>query len=352
MDDSSSLEKKSDKEEDSIINRFLDVINIKEFLEIIFSKIHIKTSDSFISGFILAIFLIWLYHELSILELNLSSWMVVLYVLFIFLFLDFLGKNTDTIKKFLFNEENNRNFLNNINSYDARNVQNEILLRNFSPLNINFYLNKIEEEPQKESGFIFENIIINNDLTVENLNKIFSPRIRIFLRENLVIDLLIKYRNRLSINNIKNLYDYYGSNERILKFIFATQNQSEFLKNENIELLPYFEKYRLNKTSEFVKINNELIKNDISNFREFTFRSIITLLIFQFMVIFFIGSVVKPQFISSAGYVDPFYNSILMFLFFLSFCISLIAGFSLASYLRKERERIREQFKEIVEKIE
>lgn len=46
------------QDQESIIDWFLDIINVKKLIKIVFSKTPIKVTNSFISGIILLIFLV------------------------------------------------------------------------------------------------------------------------------------------------------------------------------------------------------------------------------------------------------------------------------------------------------
>ena len=262
----------------SIIDRFLDSINIKKLLKIILHKPPFKVTNSFISGFILLIFLIWLYY----LSDNTSK-SIIIGVLIIFLILDFLGKNVDFIRTFLFSEDSNKAFINNISKYSSDEAEKQTRIRRFTSSNINHYLDKVKKNPNSEYGFVLENILIYNSLSIENFDIIFSEEFLKLnlLRKNLIIKLLMSYKDKLSKKDLLNLYNYFKIDDKILRYIFATQTQSEFLIKDNLELNVYAEKFQINSDSNFktLKLNlpnleidrRKLLESSVNNGAVITF---------------------------------------------------------------------------------
>jgi hypothetical protein len=349
MDDSQSVEEKRFNDPDSIIDRFLDIINVKKLLTVVINKTPLKTTNTFISGLILAIFLTWLYNELHVLQVTLDSWMIVLYILVLFLIVELLGKNVDSIKRLLFNEDNNRAFLKNITiSRNVYDTQNEILLRKFSPSNIDFYLNIIETNPHAESGFVLEKLIIGTDLTINNLNKLFSPTIIPFIREEIAIELLLNYRNKLSKENLLNLYNYFRSNDLIIKYICATQSQCEFLRNENVELATLYKKIREERKDQFASINLEMSYR-IRDYKKFSSASAMMAMVCQISTISAVGFWMQPTFVTKTGYINPTFSQTLIGLYCLSIILALFGGFGISSYFKKKDENVKTQFMNFVE---
>lgn len=186
--------------------------------------------------------------------------MIVLFVLVFFLCLELLVKNVDKLKSILFNEDNNKTFLDNLHKYSIDEIARQTRIRNFSSSNVNHYLNKIKKEPSSEYGFVLENILSYSNLSIENFNILFSEEfLKLnFLRDEIVIRVLMRYKDSLSQKNLLNLYHRFKNNDRIQKFMFATQIQSEFLVNENSQFKKYYQKFQSEKSLEFSKLKREL----------------------------------------------------------------------------------------------
>ena len=91
---------------------------------------------------------------------------IVILILIIFLVLDLLGKNVDFIRKYLFSEDSNYAFLDNINKYSFIEAERQTKFRKFTSKNINHYLKKIHENPNPKYGFVLENILLYNNLSI------------------------------------------------------------------------------------------------------------------------------------------------------------------------------------------
>jgi hypothetical protein len=304
-------------DQESIIDRFLDVINIKRLLKIVFDKTPFRISNSFISGFILLIFLSWLYYA------DIFSKYIVILVLIIFLVLDLLGKNVGFVRRFLFSEDSNNAFLDNINKYSFDEAGRQTILRKFTPSNINHYLQKIKENPNLKYGFVLENILLYNRLSIENFDILFSEDFLNFnlLRRDFVINLLMNYKDRLSKNDLVNLCNYYKTDEKILRYIFATQIQSEFLVRINTDLMVYSEKFQINKDSEFYKLKRNLpsFPLDLMNLRLNTLKLGIIL-----CLVLFAGNSLIIN-----GYVNPSYSIILLLVFMAVLLFSALIAYTI-----------------------
>lgn len=318
---SSNVIPSSQKDQESIIDWSLDIINIKKLLTIIFSKTPIKVTDSFISGIILLVFLIWIFNFNDH-----FTQMIVIIILSIFLTLEILVKNVDKLKRILFSEDNNNSFLDNLQKYSIDETKRQSRIREFTSGNVNHYLKKILADPNIENGFILENIVSYSDLSIENFNILFSDEFlkQNFLRQEIIIRILMRYKDSLSQLNLLNLYNNFKTNDEIQKYIFATQIQSEFLVKENPHLNKYYEKFQVKQTPEFFI----LIKNlpNLSNARQQLFSKIISIgflvWFILILVIIYEFSTIYPNFILSTGVINPSFSLIFFIVFLItSLCI-------------------------------
>jgi hypothetical protein len=351
LDEQSRVDQNQSYDKESIIENFLDIINIKSLLRIVLNKTGFKFSNSFIRGLIVLIFLIWLYYFAD------YFWKTVILVVLIFsLILDFSGKNFDFIRKYLFNEDNNKAFLENIGSYPLNEAYRQTILRRFTPSNISFYLNKIRENPEVnlkiEYGFVLENFVQYNELSIENLNIFLSENFLNFnvLRDNIIIIILLKYKDKLSQNHLVNLYNHYGSDEKIKKYIIATQNQSEFLIKNYTEMKTYKEKI-YHADSQFSELRRKLPvfpKDRLNLLNSLFFIGVIMWGSLSFSIIFLLNEKI-PILIN--GYISSAYP----YLSIISFLIAGIYSFCLMSILYSifDDKLIKnlEDFRTFVEKI-
>lgn len=272
----SSFERKEDP--DSVISIFFDMFNIKKILKTIFNLIRVKTTDSFISGIILIIFLWFLYHftlnstDIGIFEISFPpTWpMIIFWIIIIFVVVDLLASNVGSIKKYLFNEEKNKAFLENLKSYPANKIEDEIILRKLSSSNINYYLDLVKEDPTYENAFILDYITRTDKLTIDNFNRIFTFEILKFFSESSIIRILLYHQNKLSENNLKNLFEYFKCNELIIKMIFATQDQTELLIRSDINLKRFYDEFEMNKTENFDLVKTEMERKIHINLTRFS----------------------------------------------------------------------------------
>jgi hypothetical protein len=244
--------------------------------------------------------------------------MIILVVLIIFLFLEVLVKNVDKLKSILFNEDKNRTFLDNMHKYSVDEIKGQTRIRDFTSSNVNHYLNKIKKDPSSGYGFVLENILSYSDLSIENFNILFSEEfLKLnFLRDEIVIRVLMRYKDTLSQKNVLNLYNHFKNNEKIHKFIFATQIQSEFLVNENSQFIRYFKSFQSEKSSEFSKLKREL--PNLWNDQQKLLSQLVTYGIFGWLCLtFFIitGFKSQPNFLLSNGYVNPSFSFIFLMIF-------------------------------------
>jgi hypothetical protein len=132
----------------------------------------------------------------------------------------------------------------------SKQIEDDINYLNFSSSNMNYLLSIIEQDRNKIPPHIVEKILISQDLTKENLDKIFTQNVLNNLREKVIITILFKKMDKLTPDNITIVYDTCRENDQIIKVLFATQYDSKsLLKSDNAEqkLTGYFEKFQVKK---------------------------------------------------------------------------------------------------------
>ena len=251
-------------DQNSLIESYLDQYGVNLFLNNTFEKFPIKTTKISRQAIILFIFLAVVFNSAKLINLDFSVPMLSLYGLLGIIFLDVIPRNSSHLgyfKRFIFTEEKNRIFIDNICTYQNNEIPREISLRNFSSSSINYFLEKIKCDPKKYHEYIIESFLRLTRLSPENLDLVFTAEILMHLRESFIINLLIKYRNQLSQNNITIYYNFFKLNDKMIRLLFATQNQSEFLyklERDSLQLKQYYENFQLNKTVDFIKFDKKL----------------------------------------------------------------------------------------------
>jgi hypothetical protein len=329
------------EDEDSIIHVFFDTLGVKKIVKRIFNFIHIKTTDQFIDGFILLIYLSLLFASLELINWNHLSVVVTLFMVGIFIFFELIGKNTDVLKRFLFSEESNKWFIENINSFSYDQIRYKIKNRVFSFSNITLLLTKITHHPDLNSSVIIEGILENNDLSKENIDKIFSPDLLGIFREGFVHYLLMRFKNSLTIGNIQNLYTFYKSNDLMIKMIFATQLHSELLitmEKEDPRLKKYFEIFQNHRSNELKKIDDKMYINVV----RIRLTFFVVVLILCLISLFYMVSRTNPitSEMSSALVIMAFILTMII--------VSPLVALVINPYLFSYREQARMQFIETV----
>jgi hypothetical protein len=248
---SSNSEQKGEDKPNSVINTVLDQFAITHGIKKIIDKTSWKATDQLNDAIVLFIFLIILFYESQLLRWDLSVASITLYVLVFFIIVEFVGANSPYFKRFFFSEERVEHFIKNLASYKTTDVDKNLSLLTFSPKNINSLLTIIRTDKNKIHPYIIDDILRYTTLSTENLDLIFNFDIlELNLRKELVIDLLIKYKNQLSPQNIQNIYTIYKDDEKMIKILIATQIDSQSLlsiNSDNPKLKEFFDKYQMDE---------------------------------------------------------------------------------------------------------
>jgi hypothetical protein len=237
-------------EQNSIIQLFLDQFKFKQSLLTLFSHTSINITPRFIDASVLFLFLTFIFGINGLLKWDLTTPMITLGIIALFAFIELIGTNTTFFKKFFDTDKKTRSFLDNLDSMSSKQIEDDINYLNFSSSNMNYLLSIIEQDRNKIPPHIVEKILISQDLTKENLDKIFTQNVLNNLREKVIITILFKKMDKLTPDNITIVYDTCRENDQIIKVLFATQYDSKsLLKSDNAEqkLTGYFEKFQVKK---------------------------------------------------------------------------------------------------------
>ncbi|MFA5331067.1 MAG: hypothetical protein WC342_01700 [Methanoregula sp.] len=243
--------KTSNEDPNSIIKLIFDQFAITHAFKNVMDNTSLKVTNQLNDAIVLLIFLLILFYSSNILRLDLSLASVTLYVLAIFIIIEFIGANSPSFKRFFFSEAKAEYFLKTLVSSKSKEIDKNISLLTFSPKNINTFIHLIQTEKNSIHPYIIDDILKFNDLSLENLDKIFTSEfIKSYLRRELIIDLLIKYNNQLSPKNIDAIYSVFKDDDQLIKILIATQLDSQYLireKNIASKIQSLYDKYQTNE---------------------------------------------------------------------------------------------------------
>jgi hypothetical protein len=241
-----------ENEPNSVIKYLFDQFGITHIFKNIGDKTSWEITWQLNDALILFIFLFFTFFVSKLITWDLlSPPMLILGILLLFLITEFVGANTSFFKGLFFSEEKANYFLRNFTTNKTTDIEKELQNLNFSPKNVQLLLEIIMSDKKKIPSYVVDEILTKNSLSPENINTIFSTIIRSYeLRRDLIIDLLIKYQNQLSSDNLDNLYTKYKNDKQIVKLIFTTQIDSHSLINKestNEEFIRYYESFQNNR---------------------------------------------------------------------------------------------------------
>lgn len=293
MSPSENMEGK-DMSTDSIISIFFEQLNIKSLLKLIFSKTPIKVTDQFIDAFLLLAFLLIVFYNSGSLKLEWSLATIALVSIFMLAFVDLIASNTPFFKRFFSRDIKTKMFLENIPSMTKREIKDGIKFQIFSSNCMNFFLKSIEKDKDKFPPYFISIVIDTQVLRKENLDLLFSPAILKNILPNVIIDVCFRNKDSLTQEHVKNIYDIYKNNEKIIKILIATQSNSYYLIQkfpETSELSNYYTKYQSNKKH----LDWTLKIIPISKFRAIQSLSTISLLLFFIVINSFLFGYIETQ---------------------------------------------------------
>jgi hypothetical protein len=318
-------------EQNSIIQLFLDQFKFKQSLLTIFSQTSINITPRFIDAFVLFLFLTFIFGINGLVKWDPTTPMITLGIIALFAIIELIGTNTTFFKKFFDTDKKTRSFLDNLDSMSTKQIEDDINYLNFSSSNMNYLLSIVEKDKNKISPHIVEKILTSQDLTKENLDKIFCPEILRNLREKTIIAILFKKMDKLTPENINAVYDTFKDNDQILKVLFATQYDSKSLLDSEVgsqKINGFFEKYQIKKEQydlflKLIPINH--------------FKGIEKGFLLVFWIIFLIGFVVasfSPSFSPNSNILSIML-AILFFPFFFSSIIVVLFVMPVLNFFKR-----------------
>jgi hypothetical protein len=272
---------------DSIISIVFDQLNIKGLLKLIFSKTSIKVTDQFIDAFLLLAFLLIVFYNSGSLKLQWSLATIALASIFMMALGDLIASNTPFFKRFFSRDIKTKMFLENIPSMAKREIKSGMKFQVFSSNCMNFFLKSIEKDKDKFPPYFISLVIDTQVLRKKNLDLLFSPAILKNILPNVIIDVCFRNKDSLTQEHVKNIYDMYKNNEKIIKILIATQSNSYYLIQkfpETSELSNYYNKYQSNKKH----LDWTLKIIPISKFRAIQKLLIMSLFLFFIVIISFL----------------------------------------------------------------
>jgi hypothetical protein len=161
--------------------------------------------------------------------------------------------------------------------------------------------------------------------------------------------LLINYKDKLSKKDLLNLYNYFKTDEMILRYIFATQIQSEFLIKEKNELKQYSEKFQI-KNLEFRKLKLsvpsfplDLIKMRLNVAKFGTILAIVLYLGIVFTVNFFINLITPNDYVNQSN------SAIITWILICALIASVLISYIVLKIFHPRLMKRWNKFKEFVE---
>jgi len=238
-------------EQNSIIQLFLDQFKFKQSLLTIFNQTSVNITPRFVDASVLFLFLAFIFGINSLLKYEWTTPMITLGIIAFSAIIELIGTNTTFFKKFFDTDKKTRKFLDNLDSMSSKQIEDDINYLNFSSGNMNYLLSIVEQDKNKIPPHIVDKILTSQDLTKENLDKIFCPKILENLREKTIIAILFKKMDILTPENIYAVYDTYRNNDQILKVLFATQYDSKSTllchEGDSQKINEYFEKFQVRR---------------------------------------------------------------------------------------------------------
>jgi len=267
----------------SLIEHVMDHFTIKYGIKKIIVKTSLKVTDQLIDAIIIFVFLTILFYESHVLQIEVSVATVTLGFIFVFILIEFVAANFPTISRHFVSEEKAEYFIKNLGSYDWPKIERTLELLTFSPKNINSLFTYFQTQKDNTHFYIIDDILLWNPLSNENLDRFFSSDIlSLNPRRELLIDLFLKYRNKLSTKNIENIYNAYQDDEQLIKVLVATQIDSQSLSKKFLKINEYYTKFH----------QNEKNKLEIGNLTKRSQTKVIPyrlVFFFLFSVMIFIG---------------------------------------------------------------
>jgi len=283
------------QEPNSVIGYLLDQFAVSHIIKNIGDKTSWRITSEFNNAVILFVFLLFTFYVSKILSWDLlSAPMLILIIILAFIVTEFIGANTSYFKGLFFSDEKANYFLKNYATSKTEDIEKDLDTLNFSPKNIQILLEIIQSPDNKIPPYIVDDILTYNSLSPENLDIIFSKTISVYeMRREFIVDLLLKYQNKLSAKSMNAIYEKYKQDLPLIKLLILTQIDSSHLIDKdpsNPQLRKYYDEFHNNMKIKSIK--NKLI--DKTQIKSRVYRGILlaTLWPFFMILLFLLGVVV------------------------------------------------------------
>ncbi len=273
---------------ESLIAKFLDQFTLKDSIIKITSKTPFKVTSELVDTIILLVFLIIIYLEAGILKLEWSFNISILSVLTLSAIVELAYVNTSLLGKYFGKDASTKRFLQRARMLSQGEAKNEIKSLVFSSECMNLFLNSIANDKNLYPPSVIESVVRKQVLSTENMDLLFSPDVSRNVLPDLIMDVLVEYRNALTYNHVLNVYTQFKNNKSMIRLLVATQSNSYFLLEnfrDDSELYQYYNEYQMDK-----KHNDWILKYIKTNI----FSSILNWLFwitFLLLLVFYTGTI-------------------------------------------------------------
>lgn len=247
--------------ENSIIAFVLDTFNVKKFLETIFqSQNRFKFTQNFIYLTLLFIFLSVIFWITGILKIELSAVTGVLSIIIIAGILELLGANTGIFtgifKKWFNNDIRTADFFKDLPGMTPGEALSQLNALNFSNECVENFIKSIKSKDTYNIDLL-ENIFKKQPLSFQNIDLLFTEDKLKCLDDKPMERILYRYGRRLNSSHMENVYKVFKDNDKIMKLLITSNENSNGLikthpNDKNIE--EYYDKYQIKKIHRTLKV--------------------------------------------------------------------------------------------------
>jgi len=325
----------------SVIQRFCDQFEIKDPILKLVNKTSLKLTSQFFDLIILVIFLFIIFYESGILKYELNTPAITLIMILFVAMIELIGAHTSLLKRFFINDEKAKYFFNNAPSMTYKQMEDYIENLYFSSKCINRLLKLLAQNPNYLPKEIIDRIISTQDLTKENLDLLFSPNIIKYIRTSMIMHILLQKQNKLTQENIQNIYNHYIDDRTMIKILIATQSDVNILlrEGEHEDLSRYYTNFQVKKEQIdfWLKINPTFLYNNIRKYFS----------LFLYPVLFFILYDSFPVYSDIQNFIGKFIASI-----FGSFMLLALLNIFFLLIGKKLRERYLNRYIRNLQKVQ
>ncbi len=246
--------------ESSLIQKLFDQFLIKENILRLANQSSFTFTEWFFDSVILFLFFLVIFYFADLMIWGINSATMVLMTIALVSIIEFIGANYSKVRRWLSSEEQTNKVLDNIVNIPSPELERKVDDLRFSSRCLNKLFSIISDDPNRIPPYIVERIVTNQALTQENLNKIFMPKTLLNVREEVIFNVIFRKRDKLTKQNIQNIFNSFSDNDRILKMLIATQKDSKEILEDRSQrdiYIQFYDKYqnRKEQIDFFMKIN-------------------------------------------------------------------------------------------------